>query len=107
MISVVLTPNILFGLFHESVNLMKKKREEKRKEPRQQHQVGKPRYWLTVILAGLIPTGLLLGAVYKIPVRFVAPPVIILLWIVASLFMWQRANARSYGDEWWQDHRRK
>jgi undecaprenyl pyrophosphate phosphatase UppP len=81
---------------------MKRKREEKRK---QQQAQKKPNYSLTVILAALIPTCLFTGAVYRIPARFIAPPVVILLWIVASLFVWQRANARAYGDEWWQDHR--
>lgn len=83
---------------------MKRKREEKRKHQHQQTQ-AKPKYWLTVILGALIPSGLLTGYIYRIPARFIAPPIIILLWIVASLFIWQRANARAYGDEWWQGHR--
>lgn len=86
---------------------MKQKREEKRKNALRQPQTYKPNYWLTIILAGLVPTILLLGEIYKIPIRFVVPPVIILLWLGASLLMWQRANVRSYGDEWWQDHRKK
>lgn len=63
----------------------------------------KQRWWLLILIGGIVPITLILGNVYDISNRLIIGIVVITTLIFASMWLWMHANANANGDEWWQD----
>ena len=81
--------------------MMKRKRSEKRWWQFSKKPSHNP-YLLPLILAGLVPMTIGIANVYRIPARYVVPMLILVIWIVVSLLLWQHAHAHASSSEWWQ-----
>jgi hypothetical protein len=71
---------------------MKLKREEKHKWYHSQPPEKNNRL-LPLILICLIPISIATAHLYRIPARFIVPSVVMMLWVVGAMLLWQRATA--------------
>ena len=61
------------------------------------------RWWLLILVGGIIPLILILSNEFNIPQRFTLPIVVVGALAFGAMALWMRANANATGDEWWQD----
>lgn len=61
------------------------------------------RYLVAVILVGFMATAVELGNSLGIPRSYIIIFLIIAGLILGTVLLWQHANNRATGSEWWQD----
>ena len=61
------------------------------------------RWWLLILVGGLIPLIIIIGSQFNIPQRFILPVIVVGALVFGAMALWIRANANATGDEWWQD----
>lgn len=62
--------------------------------------------WKTVLASleiMIIPGIILLGILLHLSQAFIVPAVIFLALLLGAFALWNRANKRADGSEWWQD----
>lgn len=63
-----------------------------------------PHVWLSIILTGLLVAGSIIARQYQLPARLLIPALVIGIWILASLLLWQYGNYNApHHQMWWED----